>query len=47
MDNKWKYMRELMNKENPGIVCIQETKQVNIPNLRYYSLWESNDIQLG
>jgi len=37
-------MQELMNKEKPGIVCIQETKQVNIPNLKYYSVWGNNEI---
>jgi len=43
-DIKWKYMQELVWKEKPGIVCLQETKRVNLPSGKCYSLWGSNEI---
>jgi len=29
---KWTYLRSLVRKENPGVVCIQETKLGTVAN---------------
>jgi len=39
---KWKYLRELIIKEKPGMVCVQETKLVSVNASKCYSLWGSN-----
>jgi len=26
---KWKYLHSIVRRENPGVVCIQETKLLN------------------
>jgi len=41
---KWNYIKELVRKENPIVICIQETKLAKLIDLKCYSLWGSNDI---
>jgi len=37
-DIKWKYFQNIVRKERPGVICIQETKLVNINSKRCYTL---------
>ena len=41
---KWNYLKSLIIKEKPGIVCIQETKLISLCSQKCFSLWGSNDI---
>jgi len=34
VDVKWKYLQELVMREKPGILCIQETKVVHLCSQR-------------
>jgi len=43
-DVKWNYLKSLIIKEKPGIVCIQETKLISLRSQNCFSLWGSNDI---
>jgi len=37
-DIKWKYISELIVKEKPGLICIQETKLASVNAYKCYSL---------
>lgn len=37
-------MQSLVRRENPGVICVQETKLINVNNQQCYSLWGSNEI---
>jgi len=41
---EWNYLGSIVRKENPGVVCCQETKLVNVNYQQCYSLWGSNSI---
>jgi len=43
---KWKYLQNLIRKERPGVICIQQTKLVSINSKKCYALLGSNDIKL-
>jgi len=43
-DVKRKYLRELVSKEDPGLLLVQETKLTKLDDSKCYSLWGSNDI---
>ena len=44
MDDKWKYIIELIAKEKASVLCVQETKLVSLYASPCFSLWGSNDI---
>jgi len=43
-DVKWKYMKELIGKEKPGLVSVQETKLINVSASKCFGLWGSKDV---
>jgi len=43
-DVKWKYLKELIGKENPRVIFIQETKLVVLNDYKCYNAWVTNDI---
>jgi len=43
-DVRWKYLKELISKENPGLLFVQETKLTNLLASKCYSMWGNNDI---
>jgi len=38
-DIKWKYIKELIGKEKPGIMCAQETKLISVSASKCFGLW--------
>jgi len=36
---KWKYLTELIAKEKSAILCVQETKLVNISEHKCFNIW--------
>jgi len=42
-EKKWKYIKELIVMEKPGLLCVQETKLINVNASKCFSLWGSND----
>jgi len=43
-DVRWKYMKELISKEKPGLVCLQETKLISVSAFKCFGFWGSNDV---
>jgi len=41
---KWKYLHDILGKEKPDILCVQETKLLSLSDTKCFSLWGNNEI---